>query len=413
MKQKKTIRALLTLSLALILCIGNLTTAFAANPPSKEAAITKILQMPEGTTTPAAEFTFDIAAKSVDGVAATDPASPTNMPGIANKTIEFAATDTGSTTDGLKSVVEEVNVFASVVWPHAGVYVYTITETADTYDTVNGETMTYSSGQYEVTVYVANGEDGLYVDEIITTIKGKDTDEQTVGGKVVTIPGGGDDYDYSQMIFTNTYTKTNGKPDLPDPNTDGVLSISKTVAGNMGDKTKYFSYTLTITQAATLPNTTTYMAYVLDENDAVVTDTANYAGTIVTDGNGNKFFKLNAGANTVNLKHGQRVVLTDAVVGTSYVALEAAAANYTPTAVIVANGVSSNKGSTLNTALSTDTQLVGEAANSAAYTNTYAVTIPTTGISISNLPFIMMIIFAVGALAAFVVVKSRKNSCSK
>lgn len=416
MKQNKTIKVFLTLALTLTMCMSSLTTVFAAggsiygteeNPA--QAAITKMLQMPEGTITPAADFTFAFAKKSVDGNTA--DADLATMPEITDKTISYTSADVGTTTAGLKSVPKETdNIFDTLTWPHAGVYTYTITETADTYTASTGETMTYSGGEYDITVYVENGTNGnLYIGAIGTTIEIKDNSGQTEGDKVDPTPGA--DGEYSKLIFTNTYTKNNGGTDPVD---DSVLSISKMVAGDMADQSKYFVYDLTVTQAATLPDTTTYKVYVVEGNTVLTTiPTANYSGTVSNDGTYD-YIQVTAGTPvTVNLKHNQRLSFTDAAVGTSYVAVEAAAADYTPSVSIVVNGGTPNTvNGTINTSLSTNTQLIGEAANSADFTNTYKEVTPT-GISLNNLPFLMMIVLAAGALTAFVVVKFRKKDYSK
>lgn len=177
---KKMRRVLLTLTLAIVLCLSSMSMAFGAGEPitgnettPATAFITKILQMPEGTTTPGVTFKFDITSKTVDGVTAT----ASNMPVINEKSIAVSSSDTGTVASGLKTVAKETteDIFKDVNWPHAGVYTYTITEQTATYTGIDSatETMTYSPATYDITVYVANKTDGsgLYVAAIGTEIK--------------------------------------------------------------------------------------------------------------------------------------------------------------------------------------------------------------------------------------------------
>lgn len=412
MKLKKTMRVLSALALSLILSMGGLTTVFAAGPITgteanpAQAVITKELKMPEGTTTPAATFNFQFAKKSIDDKTTQDDLD--TMPDIANKSVTFAAADTGNTATGLKSVTKETaSLFSGINWTHAGVYVYTVTEQSGTYTTGTGETMTYSNGSYDIAVYVANGASGLYVSDIGTTIVVADNTSQVAGDKTdpttsTTVTGA-----YSAMLFTNQYQKMNGGTDVTDP-AHQTLAISKTVAGTYGDLTKYFTYDVTVTES-TLSSGVTYKGYVV-ENGTVVTSTDNGAigGTDVTNGD---FINFPSGtAVSVKLKHGQTLAFIDNEVGSNYVANELAAEDYTASASIIVNGgvpVTINNTSA-NTDLSTATRTIGESTNSAAFTNTYK-TITPTGISLNNLPFIMMIVLAVIGLATYVVVKSRKS----
>lgn len=414
----KSFRMVMALALAVMLCLGSMPSVFAAGDPitgtesdPAKAAITKNLQMPEGTTTPAATFIFKITAKTVDGVTATT----TNMPAIADKTVTFAATDAGTTTGDVKSVKKETtdDIFKGVTWPHAGEYTYTITEQSGTYTTAAGETMTYSGGSYDVTVYVANGTSGLYVAAIGAKIVVTDNPGQTGGDKVDPTPGGDPlvTGDSSKLIFTNTYIKTivdprdptdptdPGDPDDPtNPDNQGI-SISKTVAGNYGDKTKGFTFNVTVTKNS-LVTAHTYTAYLMEGNTVVTDSSANPISYTFTPGT----------AQEVTLTDGQRLVCIGVEVGTRYVAVESAATGYTPSmSIVTAGGTPVVTGGTVSTLLSTGSQLAGDGANSADFTNTYNDVTPT-GIIINNLPFILMIVLAAGAFVAFVVVKSRKRA---
>ena len=414
-KKRKTLRAFSALALALVLCLGTMTTAFAAPGPitggtettPAQAVITKALQMPDGTVTPAETFTFAFAKKEVDGDSSTTAQG--TMPAITGKTVTFAATDTGTVTSGIKTVTgETASLFAGVTWPHAGVYTYTVTESAGT-----TAGMTYSQASYDISVYVANGSTSgsLYVEAIGTTVV--KTDTGTAGsGKTdpttsTTVTGAS-----SAMRFTNTYIET---PATVNPATDDMLSISKTVAGTYGDQTKYFPFSVTLNKAALVSGTPAYKVYVMNASNAVVTSTDNYATLQPADTYG-VYINVTAGTPiTINLKHGQWLSFVGLPIGTTYSVTEAAAADYTPSVSVVVNGGTPTvTNGTVNTALSVGTPtavIIGANANSAAYTNTYK-TVTPTGIDLNNLPFIMMLVIAAGAFVAFAAVKSRKRAHS-
>ena len=410
-KCHRSIKALLAPALALVLCLCSMTTAFAAPGPitgteagPAQAVITKALQMPEGTVTPAETFTFAFAKKDVDGDNST--AAQGTMPTITGKTVTFAASDTGTAAAGVKTVTgETASLFAGVTWPHAGVYTYTVTETAG-----SSAGMTYSQASYDISVYVANGSTSgsLYVAGIGTNIV--TTDTGTAGsGKTdpttsTTVTGAS-----SAMMFTNIYIET---PTGVDPAADDMLSISKTVDGAYGDRTRYFPFSVTLNKAELVTGTPSYKAYVM-EGTTVATTTANYA-TLSTDPVYGAYIDVTAGTPvTINLKHGQWLSFVGMPVGTTYSVTETGVADYTPSVSVVTDGgaaaVTNGTQGTALTVGSPTAIVLGANANSAAFTNTYK-TVTPTGIALDNLPFIMIIVLAMGVFAAFIVVRSRRRA---
>lgn len=396
-------KAFFALTLALTMCLGGLTTVFAAGAPveGNEATIKKVLQMPEGTSTPAATFTFHFEKKSYNGNAA----DTAKLPTITDKNISFLTSENGSTSDGLKTVSKEsADFFSGISFPNAGVYTYTLTETSGTYSGTALENMSYSGAEYEITAYVENGASGPELKKISAVIKQEDGSHEgtaDVGDKVDPTPG------QSTLVFTNSYTKTpgGGSP------SDGALSISKTVAGSMGDQTKYFPFTVKTKAAGTQSETATYKAYLVENGSVIIPAAENGTFTTGTDGSGT-YIVVTAGTDlSINLKHGQSLVFTDLPVGASFEAVEGAVSNYAPSVALTINDDTVNVPSgTVGTSLSTSERMIGEKENSAAFTNTFDTTITPTGISMNDLPFIMMIALAAGALVLFVVVKSRKKA---
>jgi len=409
---------IVTIMLTAVICLGSVIPAFATdkqitgtedNPAA--AAITKKLTMPEGTTTPGATFSFTFTKKSVDDI--TTDADLDKMPVIAPISVGFTAEDTGTTADSVKTVIRESNnVLSGIAFPHAGVYVYDVAEATEVtgYTPNHNESYTYSSAKYTITFYVKNGGSGPYAAAITSAIVTKDSESQAdVGNKIDPTPGGTSG-NYSKMIFTNTYLKTGGGTDPTDPK-NHVLTVSKAVDGDYADHTKYFAFNITVTQPAGITKDTTYKAYVLNSANHVETSKENYKNPL-SDGSDLKYIIFKAGTPlTVNLRHDQKLAFTDLHIGSSYAAIESAVEHYIAAADVVVNGGTAInfKNDSHKTALSTETRMIGEDRNSAAFTNTYR-TITPTGVVINNLPFIWILLLAAVALIGFIVIKSRKKN---
>ncbi|WP_313187240.1 DUF7601 domain-containing protein [Lacrimispora sp.] len=423
-KQKKRFpRMLLTTALAAVMCLEVTASAFADNGPltgsettPAKASITKMLNMPEGTTTPEASFTFSFTKKSYMGETADTALN--QMPAISPVTVTFLDTDTGSTDSqtGIKSVPKEVEVIPT--FTSTGIYTYDITENADTYtiDDPEKETMAYSHAKYEISYYVKekSGHSGFFVETIVTKVLINDDGTAGSGEKINPNPGGPTGSgSYSGLVFNNAYTKNNGGVDPTIP-ANQVLAISKVVAGDFADETKYFSYDVSITKPAVLTAEVVYKAYIVDSTGVVTGDanvTSGDTGSIKTDSNGKKYIEITTGTTKViNLKHNQILVFNDLEVGAKYVADLQGTVGYTPKARITANGsvITPDLTAAEGQNLSTGSWLIGENKNSADFTNTFQ-TITPTGIVINNLPFIMILIIAAGAFAAFVAAKSHKK----
>jgi hypothetical protein len=418
-----------SIALAMILCLALALPALADDPlppidwpagtedAPAEAAFTKILQMGKGTTTPDATFDFLFTPISVNGV----NYDGANMPKIGNEqdilSLSFDATDTGTTTTDKKLVIKQSdNFLEGLPWLNAGVYIYKVKEVSTDFKDTDQATMTLSNAEYDLYVYVENGKDGLYVYLVGALITVIDTEDGgKVGKKVDPTPDGDKtiDGDYSKMIFTNYYLKTTTEE--PDPFDEGAFFISKTVAEQFADESKYFEFKITVSSPAIPTASNTYKAYVVDDKDQVVTSDANFKGTLETDDFGN-YIEFTADTELeVYLKHGQKLVFVDMYVGGSFTVTETGNADYTPTCTLYAldfnNVVISGPANGPLTAPETGVATLGEAANSAAFKNTYKSVTPT-GISVDNLPYFIMIAMALLALTGFVFVKTRLGAKS-
>ena len=402
----RKLNLLVALALAAILCLSSVTTVFATEPPAKgkpgtgvndqaQAAVTKILKVPVGTVIPAMNFVFNVTALTVGGVTG---------PSVGPITVSLGAGATG-TVDATHSdtinIIKEQNVFAGVTWPGAGVYEYEIVENAGaSYQSTNAaqETLSYSPGKYRIKVYVKDDGQGPYVCAFGVLVVEKDNDGQNAGEKVDPTPGGNNTtYLHSQMVFTNTYVKTNRPtdPDKPDP-AQSPLYVSKAVTGAYGVLTDVFNFTLTVTAPSLVPN-----------NPAPV-----YTARVMENGTVVKTISFTSGvSNTFELKHDQKLVFIDTPVGTSYTVTEVNPTYYIPTVVVIKGGTTvatiGGNQTDLSQSISTGSQLIGETNNHADYTNKREDVAPT-GLNLNDLPFIGMIILAAGAIAGYIVLKTRK-----
>jgi hypothetical protein len=452
-KSKRAPIALLILAVVLAMSLGGLTTAFAApsytdydetqedptgylhgtskdNPA--EAAITKILKTPKGTTLPTLKYTFNFVSISVDGK--TEETAPKIDTDNKVEIIFNEESKEGdyATSEGAILILpqESGHLFGSITWPHAGQYVYEVTETQEVadygYDATTSkyiDTLEFSQAKYLITVGVAADTDGtLYVADISTerTVTDVLEDGEAASEKVNPTPGDVTttvEGDYSGLKFTNTYVRTK-KGDTPTDESDSTLDVSKTVGGTYGSKTIYFDFDITVTQPSIAPaDVTTYKAYVIS-GGAVATTASN--GAIIEDNGGNYLSFTTGTRQTIHLKHGQTLRFVGLPVGTSYYVNEQDTPAYTPKVTVTYNGGTANadNGGTVNDlgggtndkdkALATGEQLIGESANSAAYLNNNSTTAPT-GIDLNTIPFIGLIVLAVAALVAYTVVKSRRR----
>lgn len=400
-RQKKSLfRMLTSTALAAVLCVSMAVPAFAADVATgtpgtpASAEITKDLTMPDGTATPGATFTFEVDAVDKDGD------TTATIPAITNPIITYTAGEAATgTAGGVKTVTKTADILGSTTYTAAGVYTYTIHESSPAWAGTN-ETMTYSPANYTMRVYVENdtrtGHEGdVFVAAIGFDVNTVDNSGQTTG-KVDYVGG-------AKILFTNTFSKN---AVVVPPASGGAASISKTVTGAYGDQTRYFPFSVTVTAPSVGASTGPYKAYVV-ENGSVVTAAANYAGTIQTDGNGDDYIEMtSASAETINLKHGQMLAFSDVPTGATYQAVETTATGYTTTIQTVEGGGTPNAITGLDTGVLT---VKDGGANTADYTNAYQ-TVTPTGVLINNLPFLMILVLAAGALVTFVVVKSRKRA---
>lgn len=437
---KKISKVMLSSVLAIMMLVALATSAFATGQidavgeTDVSAALTKVLQTGEGVTLPGnMNFTFTFTqdtAATKDAAGSTIVASTVAVP-IKAVTTTVTTAMTGTTATGMKTYeVQSGNFLAKATdnanYTQAGVYVYKVKETSNTYTIADAtkETMTYSGAEYTLYVYVANKADnsGVYIKSVGCVLTKGDDGTATAGNegnKVDPTPGtpgtnGEILATNSDMKFTNKYTQTNGGGGSPETPANQTLGISKVVSGALADHSQYFTYTATITKP-TVSTKTFYKAYVVNSTTNAVETTIDNFATLKTDANGKAYFEFPTDGSSVTFKlhHNQSLVFTDTEVGTRYTVTEAGISGYKPSAVLTQNGTATDiaqlaAGSSLSVTTAPATALVGEGANKAAFTNTF-IDVTPTGIILNNIPFFMMILIAVGTLVTFVVVRSKKK----
>lgn len=424
---RKHMKRLATFALAAVLAVGMGTTVLAEYAVPKTtgteeapatAFITKELQLPSGTDVPNESFAFTVTPKTVDGVDYKEAAdgAAANMPSVTPTNISFTSTDTKTETEDENTAtktshyVKSTEIFKNITWPHAGVYVYEIKETAD-----NTTGMTYSGASYTATVYVKNGTNGTYASDI-TVVKtkddaGEDTSAEEQAKKVD--PSKPDETDPSKgggLKFVNKYVKSipvtpvNPDPDNPtkDDDNDNGLGVKKIVTGELGDKTKGFDFKVKVT-APTLSSKTSYTAKIVEKDSESETPKEV------------KIVSFTSGTEqTIQLAHGQELVFTDLDVGAAFEVQETdsdVAASDTEknkyiakTEKVLNGGTATQEG----TGAAKVSGRVSEKSDLVAVTNTRNSETPT-GIVINNLPFILMIAAVLGGFAAYIAARRRRS----
>jgi hypothetical protein len=426
---------MLATMLALILALSSAfvpgtTKAFADDVPQStgtqsnpaQAAITKIIEMPEDSVLPdALWFQFAFTPVSKNGVSA---AFTTGIPSIPAIRMDFDEVnndfDTYTTANGVKTFKRETrNVFDSTPSPvqfsEAGVFVYDVREEFMGWTVPPNDYSRFMSlARYKMTVFVKQAVDdqgqpiaGQFYPAIITTERTADDAGTATGVKVDPTPG------ESEMTFTNGYAEI-----LDDENPETsttAITLSKMVTGEFASKDAYFDFSLTVTKPALIISSTpvTYKAYVLDDDDDVVTTTDN--GAIAGSSQYGPYIEITSGVTAqVSLKHNQRLVVTGTHAGTSFTATEAGTANYIPSVVTTVGGAlagngSAQAGQSLSTGKPTPWYARSTGANHMAYTNTSDATSPT-GLDTGDVPFVALVLICAGGLVAYFVVALRRRA---
>lgn len=381
MSMKKLSKKMLAVVAAGAMTMGLAMPAFADGAGEGTAKVTKayISKTYNTEVGKAMEFNFT-ATQDTTGTGLVNSEVACTIPSIS-----FTDSETGTN----KKVSSEIT-FAP--FTEAGKYEYTVKETESNPVITDSayEKLIMSKAEYKMTVYVVEDSTGACkVDQIVVN-KTKDDKGNTAEGKVDI----GDKADSNTFNFVNTYVQEAGTgpdPSTPDPtyNNNGALKVSKTIAAPEGsiDSSATFNFTAT---------------FAFPEG----TDATTLGGV---KGNGADV-SLTEGAYTFTLKHGDKMKFTGLPVGTTITVKETGAANYKGSASVVLNGatattVAAGKYHEDLTAVNGDK--LGQKTNTVDVTNTYN-HVPTTGIIMNTLPYVLMIALCGAALFGFVAFKRRR-----
>lgn len=396
MSMKKITKKMLAIVAAAAMTVGMAMPAMAADEGAtvpdtknnaKEAYISKTYQ-----TEVKKEMTFNFTATQVTGDNRDDLVKTAVTCTIPN--IAFTETDFTSETGTYKKVSQKIE-FGD--FKEAGKYEYTVKEGVSEPAIINNEyeKLIMSKAEYTMDVYVVEDNGGKFNIEKIIVTKTKNDNETSADGGKVDIGG---DASKNGFNFVNTYVQEAGTGENPDPNKpdpdyteNGALKVSKKVIQNVTDAEK------------SLP--TEKFDFTAKFKFPAGTDANTLGGVKDKDG---KDVTLDAtGQYTFQLGNGENMKFTGLPVGTTITVTEAAKANYKGSAVVTLNGVETSKAATKYNEAITASGKLGQKKNIVDVTNRFN-NVPTTGIIMNTLPYVLMIALCGAALTAFVVFKRKK-----
>jgi hypothetical protein len=336
------------------------------NPAGDTAKLVKYMKVAEGVeNVPVSGFKFDfnkenVTAKAKDGSAIKDSAKG-SLDNATNFT--FTMPDLAQVSGGTdyKQSATINQVFEGKVPTKPGVYQYAVTE-EKTYTNKENDKLTFDESEFHVVITVNT--DGEIDQVAVINPQGEKADptdepEDTDGDGVVETKG---------FSFVNNYEKTVSNHEEPgeNPGDDpvskaGAFDLKKLVAGQYADKDKEFDFNITVE---------------LPKNN-----TGEYSVPA-----------------TKKLSHnGESLNVAKLPIGTKITVTEAAVDGYT------AGWESSADGNAT-------TVLVGEKGAYIKCTNTFDDNSTTpTGIIINNLPYVLIILLAIGGIVLF----ARKRRCEQ
>ena len=404
------------MAFAMVVGYGASVSATPGLQDEGEAILTKILEVPQGVAIPGKVFTFmfeKVGIQKADETTVDDSAAAlAKMEGITNATIAFTLGQTTGITDpglvtGYKDVLgKSSDVLAGVTWPHAGVFIYAVSEVPVSPDPL----YRYSTAKYTMKVYVQNVDasgDPTVTPTGLFKVTHVGFEMLAPDGRTPGATGVGDKV---EPVFTNRH--------IPRVK----LDISKRVAGEFADHTLDFTFTPTFIRPVDS-----------DAVESVGTVVDTLTGSPVTP---SRTIKVTFAANspmgtldqpTFRLRHGETlrfegVDSTDLdtyqkgtlPAGTVWTVEEAGTPGYRASASV-------NNNSAIDATITpgtagmdysiasdgTNPLVAGDSQNRAVVTNTYK-TITPTGILLNNLPYILLIVVALGGFAGYIVSKRRK-----
>lgn len=393
----------LVLSLAMVV-VG--VTTFASGPKpgvvqpavakAKELKIKKVLTLPaEGVKTPQQTFTFTFVAQSFNS----DTSKANECPQITAPTVSYTNNDgkdeqskkydDDATKDGKQVIKLTDDILKTITFTKDGQYTYTVTETQVT---TNGNKIWDSSkAEYLISLFVRKTADGKFEVYDIQIQKNKNDDgtAPTEKKKTPYEPGTEGDsttgkWKDNNFVFNNAYEEKagNNNPSGKTPTDDDKKGfvLDKKVDGDTDNKTTTeFEFKLTVTKDLASKQTDKFKYKVVNKEGTAGEEKEGEYG--------------NAG-NIIKLKAGERVVLSNVLLGSKVKVEETAKNGYTPTVT----GKIAKEGDSF--------VLTDEGGNAVTFTNKKDTAV---GFILNNLPFIVLVAFAGFGILFFVKNKKEKD----
>lgn len=411
-------------TVATLLAAGGAASVSAdINTASTDIFFTKTLVSPESSATvlPELEFSFNVSNgtfynyNSDGSIGAED--SAVTAPTINSQKLKFTNDDTDNATlatdkDGQNTITKQStdllddNVIAAFkTLDKAGVFKYTITEDAASSTQVSGlQSIDYDDTTYTMTIYTSNGGniDAVIVEKDATETTpteskkvsadekpeiGKGSDNQSV------VSGENTD---GTFAFDNYFTEKAVDPGTVDPGDEATLPyfVKDTITGHLANPDDPFSYTINVLDKSNKPVIPTL----------VITDgtTETNVPTPAANADGSYDF-------TFELKDGEKAYFKDLNKGTVITATQTNKPDYVTHVTSTFNNAITRDNISLDTTQAI-TGTIGDIKNADEYTNDKDGTITATGVLMKNLPYLALIVTAVGGLTVAFVAKRRKHN---
>ncbi len=368
---KKNLKKVLAASLAATMVMSIPVFADTTAKDDQEATFDKTyVATNEGTESPEETFTF-----SFEGYELTDSNNNLNvedMPKIPDSEVEFEKGQAVTGNEAKEAVGVALN---NIKWPGVGIYYYKVTENVG-----NTAGVTYDAKEafLKVTVAYDQGTDTYYTAFVTLNLADENGDGIT---------------DSKVAGFENEYSA-------------GSLAITKDVTGNLGDVEKFFDVTVTFEAPYTIDKDGN------KEYEVVMSDIYYSGGTLAED---EEKVWLSGGwtgikETKINIKDEMTYNFTNIPYGVTYTVVED---DYTSEekggydAATYGFGTSNLVFPESGVITGTPTFVVNDAKHTMTITNNKG-TVVDTGISLDNMPYIMVL--AMTVLGAFgFVFKKRKE----
>ena len=415
----KFAKKFLALALCLVLCLGLCATAFAEDTynvsttvrTAAESGIVKTLNIAEGTTLPAVDYTFSVAPGTPD---------TTNVFAVAADKAFTATIASTAMTHNLNMYTGSISIatmFSSLTErgiTHAGVWIFNVKETTEAIDETVTEgdvkttrKLTVDASEYILRLYVTNTSTGGIEISNVTVEKGGNKVDPKIVETTTTGEGAtGSSANASGFQFKNTYKETVEKPGpgpgpFPTPTETGAYTVKKTIVPKETDgsiayanTSRMFPVKVMLTRPSTMENTDElyngvsykiYRAATAEYPDGQVTAEATLAY---------------GSTDPIQLSHGDVLVIEKIAVGTEFKIEET---GYTDWVDGYKTGEYTAKSGTFAT---TDKEN-GVHSNVNNLFDDQGTT--PTGIVVNNLPFVLIVLLAVSGIAVYFVVRRRRE----